>query len=106
MICAIRLPGGAEALARWPADDQVHRGGSDQDFKLFRGERGEISFENMVDVFEIGLEYPDSLMIEVDGGQAFEPGTLETEAESAAAAEKVNKGEGHRHDGSEICLAS
>ena len=103
MICAIRLTGGTEALAGRPADDEVHRSGSDQGFKISGGECGKVSFENMVDAFEIGLEHLDGLVIEVDGGQAFEPGTLETEAESAAATKEVDKGEGGRHGGAEIC---
>ena len=57
-------------------DDDIDMLGADELLQLMRCELGEVSFQDMRDIREVGFEHLNRLRIEVECGKTFELGVF------------------------------
>lgn len=105
VITSIALTCGAEALAGWPTNDDVHLF-PDYLRKFFRTKLREVAFKHIAGFGEIsterrngfsfgkiGLERGHGLGIEINRGQTTKAGTHHPQRKTTAATKKINKAE-------------
>ena len=91
MIRPVHLPRGAESLTWRAPDDEIDSVRSDKRLHLGGCEFREVFLQYVWHVSQVFPENVDRLRIEIDRSETFEPGALESQRESAAAAEEVEK---------------